>query len=241
MGRSSIGETLLGNQEGYEQAQVFMSFSGFKNRNLQSLRVPALVIGDFSISTGAAWNTPLVSSALESMSQTLNIAKGAAEALAQKAGYNIDFGAQVQLKSLKQTANFWTGSERPVFSLELLYISLYRGFDVRQQVLQMYQTVMPTLGKDVAGLGFLLNAPLGYNPITGAGTFSIQLGTWFRARAQVMKSVQFTYSQEMVPLDGGKGIEPSKFAPLYAKGSITFEPYQDITYGDFKGYFLGVD
>lgn len=243
MGKSTISDTLVNGADGYNQAQVFISYLGSKKFGNGGSRVQGIMTGDFSIGSGAAWNTPLNSTALESISATLNIGKDAFQAAANKLGYSVDLGSQIQLKSLNQTVNFWTGSERPQFTVELMFISLVRGFDVRDHVLNLFKAVMPNQGKAISVLGsnidVLLNAPLGYNPLTGAGTFSVQLGTWFRARNQVMKSVNFTFSQEMVPLNGDAGfVNATKFAPLYAKGSITFEPYRDITYSDFAGYFI---
>lgn len=234
MGKSTIQDTLYSGADGFDQAQVYIVGAGIPNQG----RVQALMTGEFSISAGSAFNMPMAAATLENVSQGINMVKGAIESGSQVIGANVDMGAQIQLKHLSQTENFWTGSERPVFSVELLYISLVRGFDVRTQVLNLYRTVMPTKG-GAFGLDFLLKAPLGYDPATRKGLLSIQLGTWFRASAQVMKSVQFTYSQEMVPLNGDKNTEATKFAPLYAKGSITFEPYRDITYSDFAGYFIG--
>jgi hypothetical protein len=247
MAKSDIRTNLLQDNNLFNQGQVFISLPDGQG----SRRVQGLLQGEFTISGGNQFNTPLASSSQEGLSQKLNVGKAAIEAVATNVtGQQVSLGSQIQLKTLAQTANFWTGSEKPKFSIDLLFIALRRGDDVRDQVDSLYRTVFPTLGKG----GVFLQAPYNYS-VDGAGrargTFAIKLGEWFRATRQVMTNVSFTFSQEMVPLDGGSGgggilsigdgvinQEPTKFAPLFARGSIQFEPYRDITYNEFRGYFL---
>ena len=235
MAKSDIRNKLL-SDTGFTQGQVFISLP---STNGNSVRINGLLQGEFNISGGNQWNTPLASAALDSLSEKVNIVKAAIQGGANLLGKKVDLGSQVQLKTLNQTNNFWTGSERPKFNIDLLFIALRRGDDIRDFIEPLYSAVYPSLGRG----GIYLKAPLGYN-VDGRGnpkgTFAIKLGSWFRATKQVMTNVSFTYSQEMIPLDGNpnSGIEPTKFAPLYARGSISFEPYRDITFREFKGYYL---
>lgn len=241
MPKSDIQTNLLSDNPQFNQGHVFISLpNGPQNQNLNgqnSRRINGLLQGEFNVSGGNQFNTPLASASLESLSEKLNVIKGAGAGLANAAGVDVDLGSQVRLGNLNQTANFWTGSERPTFSIDLLFIALRRGDDVRAQVDPLYQTVFPS-GSNVVSI----NAPLGYTTDprgrNATGTFAIQLGTWFRATRQVMTNVSFTFSQEMIPLDGSVTQEPTRFAPLFARGSITFQPYRDITFREFQGYFL---
>lgn len=235
MPKSNIQTNLLSDNGDFSQGHVFISLP---NSGQGGERINALMQGEFTISGGNAFNNPLASTAQESLSEKINIGKAAIESAANLAGKKVNLGSQIQLKTLNQTSLFWTGSQKPTFNLDLLFIALRRGDDVRTQVESLYQTVFPTLGKG----GVFLRAPLGYN-VNGrgeaTGTFAVQLGQWFRATRQVMTNVTFTYSQEMIPLDGDpNGAEPTKFAPLFARGSISFEPFRDITFREFQGYFL---
>lgn len=233
MPKSDIRTNLLSDNPNFSQGQVFISLPNGSG----SQRIPALLQGEFTVSGGNAFNNPLASSAQANLSEKLNVGKAAIESVANIAGREVNLGSQIQLKTLQQTALFWTGSEKPRFNIDLLFIAMRRGDDVREFVEPLYQTVFPTLGEG----GVFLRAPFGYS-VDGkgnaSGTFAVQLGQWFRATRQVMTSVSFTYSQEMVPLNGSPTQEPTQFAPLFARGSISFEPYRDITFREFQGYFL---
>lgn len=237
MPKSDIGTNLLTDSAEYSQAQVFISMPGQK-QNQRGTRLNALFQGEFSISGGNSFNTPLASSGLENLSEKINIGKTVIQSAANQIGANVNVGSQVQLKTLSMTSNYWVGSEKPKFTLDLLFIALKRGDDVRDMVEPLYESVFPTVAKG----GIYIRAPFGYNVDSqgqAIGTFAVQLGTWFRATKQVMTGVNFTYSKEMIPLDGAvNGTEATKFAPLYARGSIAFEPYRDITFNEFKGYYI---
>jgi len=236
MAKSDINNRLVQGSTGFEQAQAFISLPSATGVGTESSRIRAVVLGDFTISAGNDFNSPLATSALENLSQKANILKGAVQSGLNKAGVNKDLGGQINFKNQAQTTLFWTGSKKPTFNLDLLFITLSRGYDVREEVLKLYESVFPTKGLR----GLTLNAPLGYDG-TGRGTFAVQLGTWFRARNLVMTSVNFTFSQSQTIINGIPG-QPddanSRFAPLYARGSISFEPFRDIFFNEFKGYFI---
>ena len=242
MPKSNIQTNLLSPNPDFTQGHVFISLPrGAQTSDLSAgggRQIKALLQGEFTIGGSNQFNTPLASAALESLSEKLNVLKGTVTGLANLAGTSVNLGSQVRLGNLNQTANFWTGSERPTFNIDLLFVALRRSDDVRTQVEPLYQTVFAS-GSNILSV----DAPLGYSTDpsgkNATGTFAIQLGSWFRATRQVMTSVSFTYSQEMIPLDGTvNGTEPTKFAPLFARGSISFQPYRDITYKEFQGYFL---
>lgn len=230
------------NTEGidFEQAAVAISLP----ENAGSFRrLRAIVQSDFSIGGGNSFNTPFESSAQDGLSQTVNVVKTAAGNVSALAGFEdisnkLQSYGQIQLKQVQQTINFWAGSQRPQFNLSLLFISIRVGDDVRDQVQTLYKTVFPSVRR-LKGVP-LLSAPLGYNG--QSGTFAIKLGTWFQARNLVMKDVNFTFSRKQTPLD----VETiqgtaNNFAPLFATGTISFEPFRDITYDEFLDYFTGLN
>ena len=91
-------------------------------------------------------------------------------------------------------------------------------------------------------LGFL-SAPNGYNPIDSVtnltnpygspgrestkGTWSLQIGKWFKAYNLILQNAQFEASKEVAP-DG---------TPIYVQGSIQLESCILITYDEYLGWF----
>jgi hypothetical protein len=117
----------------------------------------------------------------------------------------------------------WTGSQKPLFRIQIALVALKDNDaeDVVKKSMQAMKCVFPNKKLGV------FEAPLGYNPGNAAGTLNLTIGKWFRARQLVMRSADFTYSR--ICLKSGK--------PLYALGQVTLEPYQAITYGEFRAYF----
>jgi len=246
MARFDAGTNLL-RDGGLEQGQVLLSLPN------SQFRVSAFLQGEFSIAAGNNFNQPLASSALDNISQKVNVAKSVVDTAANFSGRNFNTGAQVSIKPLNTTALTWIGSEKPKFSIDLLFLATRRGEDIRDPIKELYRGVFPTVtGGGVLGSA-ILKAPYGFRQTQGGlsakGTVGVQLGRWFRATRQIITNVSFTFSQEMVPLDGtprsrtgatsdaGPTVDPTKFAPLFARGSISFEPFRDITYNEFTGYF----
>ena len=152
-----------------------------------------------------------------------------ARSLAQKVGAEklLNVGKkvlQVQTKNQALTRLSWTGSSKPTFALELMFVAIRKGEDPRRQVSAFLEGVYPT----EVTLG-MLGAPWGYSPIKKTGMFAVSIGNWFKATNQVLKSVDFNVSKETIETG----------MPLYASGNISFEPYQDITVSDIKSYFPG--
>jgi len=132
------------------------------------------------------------------------------------------------------TAVQWTGSSKPVFPINLLFLKLRNRENIAQKVLSLYKTVYPTQSREfsvsdlkIANIG----APLGYLPTannSARGTLALQIGQWFRATNLIMRSVDFTFSSE-ISTDG---------FPLYAVGSVVLEPWRSITFEEFSAYFI---
>jgi len=174
--------------------------------------VKGFVMTEFQFSAQAEYSSPF-----ENMgqSETLNMAATAVSMATGK--------GQFMLKSLRTTVATWTGTQKPTFTLPLLMISL-NGEDVKQEVAKLLKGVFPT-GVDK------LTAPYGYavdaEGNVKSGTISVQIGQWFYARNQILRSVDVQFSKEV--LNNG--------LPLYASVTITFEPYRLPNADEILRYF----
>ena len=76
--------------------------------------------------------------------------------------------------------------------------------------------------------GALLKPPGDYNAGEGTGTWTVQIGQYFKATQLVLTQGNAAFA----PVDVSDG------TPLYANISLTFEPYMVPTEEDFAAYFL---
>lgn len=184
--------------------------------------VNGYITSEIAIDGTSEYNTPLESQAQNS----LNDAKNRITALAGNVtGKPISIASP---QSVEQSVVSWVGTAKPHFNLQLVFVALRETDDVRKATFDLYKTVYPSSDKIVAGTFF--KPPLGYATagLASQGTCTIQVGRWFRATQQVMKNVNFSYSKQTI----------ASGAPLYAHGSISFEPYRAITIGDLRGYMF---
>lgn len=133
--------------------------------------------------------------------------------------------AQRQAKSLMMSIATWNGTDKPSFSLNLLFVAINSSVDVLGEVMKLMKGVVPTKETIID-----LVAPLSYAPIEMAGaegTWTVAIGQWFYAPYQIITSMAPRISKEVVA--GGK--------PLYAEVNIRFEPYRMVDYEEFKQYF----
>jgi len=178
-----------------------------------------------NINAQSSYTSPLESQAQQNLSNTLAALQGLITSTgAANQSLIPHFG-----RSLQQSVNVWTGSEKPVFDLRLAFVALRPGDDVMEMILDLYSAVYPTT--ESAFKADLLNPPLGYIPRPDAkiaeNTISIRVGRWFKAHGLNMRNVNFTPSKEVT--ENG--------SPLYAEGNITVEPFRMITYEEFRAYF----
>jgi hypothetical protein len=128
----------------------------------------------------------------------------------------------------EQYTALWMGPQIPEFAVDVLVVN-YKGNDIRKDILSLYSSVMSASMK--VGMAGVLRVPLDYNPMSGKGTMTVNLGTWFSAPGLIVTNVHSSYSKEVVG-DGEGGS-----SPLYATATIGFKPYKAITYNEFRGYF----
>lgn len=145
-----------------------------------------------------------------------------AHALGKSKAFGADMGDDLPLNSILN----WTGSKKPIFEISVVFIALKddNENDVIRKCMDLYSAVFPTGGETLISL---FKAPLGYNGASGAGTVVLEVGEWFRATGLVIKDVGFTYSKSC--LRSGR--------PLFATGTIRFEPYRPVTIGMFRNWF----
>lgn len=119
----------------------------------------------------------------------------------------------------------WTGSSRPEFTVQIILVAL-KDLDRESVVAKSMQAMRCVYPDEKLGI---LTAPLGYNPGDKNGKVTLTIGKWFRAGGLIVKSANFTYSR--ICLKSGR--------PLFALGEINLEPFQAISYKDFRSYFKG--
>jgi hypothetical protein len=184
--------------------------------------VNGFIIDAISVDGNASYNTPLYSGAQEGLNDNLNRLK-AVPGLSSVI-------PNISPIEASQTIAAWTGTSKPVFNVRMIFVALDDNTDVRTPTLKLYRTVYPVGEKIVKGQFF--RPPLDYavnTDGTGKNTITVQIGRWFRGGGMIMKDVNFTFSKQTI----------KNGTPLYAEGSIQFEPYRLITYGEFAGYFIG--
>jgi hypothetical protein len=193
-----------------------------------SISVEGVFVNDFQVRAGNNWNTLAESNVAQSGNSLLQAGNLAQGMFNQLAGTDLQIAPKgVSLGNLQQTAKQWTGSETPVFSLDLIFLALRSGDDVTTKVNQLYASVFPGGQTSIATLSTPLGYTVGQKALTADGTLNIGIGRWFLAYQQVMNSVNFTFSKEITP-DGG---------PLYARGTIEFTSFRALTYREFRSYF----
>lgn len=191
--------------------------------------VEGFITDEIALDAAAEHNAPLYSAAQEHLSQAYD---------RLKAGFGAAGGGgvlpNISPVALEQSVASWTGTSKPSFNLKMVFVAMHSGLDgnapddVRQSVMKLYRTVYPT-GVSV-GKATFLKAPLDYAPQgdRARGTITVAVGKWFRATGQIMKNVSFSFSKQSV----------QNGTPLYAHGSITFEPFRAVTIADISGYIL---
>lgn len=182
---------------------------------------------DLSIGGRSVYGNPLESQMQESLSNSIQALQGF---VSNVTGITYKVPS---LRSIEQSVAVWNSTEKPSFEARLMFVCIREDQDVRKMVMTLYKTIYPTK-TPFGGVDFL-NAPLGYSPLPGAdstkNTCMVAIGKWFKCDRQIVTSVNFSFSKETI----------ANGSPLFATGSISFEPYRMITYDEFKAYFPGVN
>lgn len=143
-----------------------------------------------------------------------------AQAASRAFGHTISAGDSVSA---------WSASDRPRFSVPLLFLAINDGDNPMQAARQLLAYVYPGGSPNT-----VLEAPLGYasaNLFSDAGCCSVSIGKWFATpRCLVVKQMELTVSQ--------KTDYPG--VPLYVGAAIEFEAYRSMTYTEVAAFFRDV-
>ncbi len=132
----------------------------------------------------------------------------------------------ITLKNKNETTLAWMQSKKPQFTLDLIFVATESSgpnSDPRKNMIKLLEGTFPTEG----GGGTVMHPPWGYKKTSDSGKITVTIGKWFKAVNQVLTSVDFDISTQVVK----NGV------PLYCQGSISFEPYQDIFATEIASYF----
>lgn len=192
--------------------------------------VVGYVTSQLSFGGAADYNNPLDSGKQQALDQTLTKLQTGFGKASELLGFEKGFIPNISLKTVANSLSVWSSSSKPVFNIQMLIIATKPTDNVLNDVKKLLATVYPTFSGD--GLKAVINPPLGYTAAAAgasrgqANTLTIQVGKWFRAPFQIMKSVEHTFSQEVI--ENG--------SPLYATVSFSFEPTTAISAQEAQEY-----
>ena len=201
--------------------------------------IVAFMTGDFSIGGAAEYSDLFRNETIGAVSDFMTKFATVAENVNRRLGLETIESAPVSLKFVSNTLSFWSNSKKPQFTIDLAIVATKPSDDPRRAVRQLLGTVFPKIKG--SGLEGVISAPMNYKPVIsdkskgGAREFQIgntaviTIGKWFRATSQIITEVKFTFSR--VTTETG--------VPLYAQGSITFEPARMIGDQDIADYITG--
>lgn len=205
-----------------EDSKVIIALPGDQENPPQS--VIGFTRSPFAINAGNEWNTPDQGAGQASLTNAINGVQGFLNTW-----FNTE-AVQQRIQHPGQTIKSWTGSNRPVFELPLMFVRVRLSDDVEAETLKLYRAAFGQASG--GGLTARFRAPLDYAPAFGraeaAGTVTMRIGRWFSASNLVVNTVNFSFSE--IPTEGGK--------PLWAEGSINLEPFRAITFQEFRNYFV---
>lgn len=188
-------------------------------------RIVGFVMSDFVFSGRNYFNSAM--EALLGGAGSATIGKGNSIMSGAISAYNL-LGGQAVSRTLSggDSTSAWIGSDRPKFTLPLLFLAVNPGDNPLETARQLMQFVYPTGNPN----GVLI-APLNYVPdfySRGGGCVGVQIGNWFRTpRLFIVKSVQLTISQRTDP--GGM--------PLYVGATVEFEAQRTMVYDEVASMF----
>lgn len=183
-----------------------------------------IIESDFEVGGGVNYDEPW-EAFMDDKGKQLNQAKMLANA-------TIGTGmSNSSLKSLQNTVSTWSGNERPTFSFPATYRRLRLSEPSVSDFVSTFKSYeFPIVdGEDI--LNSQLQAPGGYNfgeNFTAVGTWTLEVGRYFRANNLLLQSAPFSFSKE----------HTSDGTPLFAKGNISLKPYRQISRDEFKSWFL---
>lgn len=185
-----------------------------------------IMVGDFAVGGSNEFQSLFELASQQDLQNRLSMIKAAYDTVANYVGSDSRM-PDIRLKIADQTKLTWITSTSPTYTIPLLFLAIEQNDDVRKEIQELQKAVYPVIKNN------LVTPPLQYSSTGNKGRLNIQIGRWFRAVNQVIRSVEFVLSKELVS-PGSIGIP----TPLYAVGSITFSPVQMPSAKDVGDYFI---
>ena len=188
----------------------------------------AFVMQDFAFGGRNSFNSAMEAILGGSISRGIaaaNSAMASATGLANLAGGNM----VSRTMSAGDSVSAWVASDRPKFTIPMLFLAINDGDDPRSIARDLMSFVYPS--GDPNGI---LTAPLGYTAnfsSFGNGCAAVRIGRWFQTpRLFVVKSVEMTISQR-TDVNG---------VPLYVGAIVEFESQRTMTVDEVQAFFIGI-
>lgn len=191
-----------------------------------ALRVQGFIMSEFRIAVGNSYTSPLQSQAQDAIAQSVEAAKAIASNF-----FATDKIFSWTPRTVEQSVYTWAGSDRPKFTIGLLFIAMENGDDVRASYRNLLNAVVPSFVVE-GGKATFINPPLSYLPQGGRsarGMVSVAIGKWFKGDFLLITHVDGTMSKETLP----SGL------PLYCQVSATFETYRIVSAQEMQQWFGG--
>lgn len=161
------------------------------------------------------------------------MANNPASNLLNAASNTTGIGAQSVVANIRQTVSQWTGSTRPTFQVPLSLVA----YDPSIDIVGIASDLVAACAFEF-GPGGILKAPGGYGVRKATadfginsfdGTWTLQIGRWFRATGLVLVSCAPRFSKET---HRGSG------KPIFANLTLTFTPAILPDKNMVKGWFI---
>jgi hypothetical protein len=187
---------------------------GSKTSGVKSDPIIGFVSKDISLGSSADWQSPMdtVGGALKTFQSLINLA-GAAVGSAMDY-FGMGGISQKSLRAYATTVVDYMGTNKPTFTLPLIFPAIKSSDDPREKVLRLLECVYPS--GEGWGSETLMEAPLNYTRLLTqpqSGYVDVQIGQWLRLHWLVISNVDTTFSKE-VTRDRG--------VPLYAEATVAF-------------------
>lgn len=191
--------------------------------------VQGFLRSEFTVAGATEYGDPFASQYLEKGNQLVAVGGQILDKGFSAMGKDSKFSSY-RLGNLEDTMASWTKSPKPQFSVSMIFVTIKPEDNITASVTTLLKSVYPTR----ALKGFGLAAPMGYhapggkqNPLKIEGTATVQIGKWFRAYGQLIKTVTPIFSKEVTKI--GK--------PLYAAVDVSFEPWRLVTNEEVMEFF----
>jgi len=212
-------------------------------------QVVGFISDDITIGSSADWQSPMdvVGGALKTIQSLKNLGESIVNALVDAIGFGAI--AQKSLSAYATTVVDYMGTNKPTFSLPLIFVATRPTDDPRVSVLKLLKCVYPSVDQK-GSQGLFMRAPLGYargtwqsgHGVLGGvarslstpsqGYVSVSIGNWLSFQYLVINDVKATFSKETT--------RSTPRVPLYARADVSFTFIVTPSYDDVVSWFRGL-